>query len=100
MAMNDQGVLDSPKGTVGGSATVREPKSTAAFCLIVDDEKSLRGLIARALRQRMVMTEECGDAPSALRAIKHRTPDLIFLDISLERSDASSSTETGKVSAT
>src|SRR5581483_5724945 len=38
--------------------------------------------------QKMVMTEECGDATEALRAIKHRTPDLIFLDVSLERSDA------------
>jgi EAL domain-containing protein (putative c-di-GMP-specific phosphodiesterase class I) len=85
--MSDQGVLDSPAQAVGGS-TIKEPKSAAAFALIVDDEKSLRSLIARALRQRMVMTEECGDAPSALRAIKHRTPDLIFLDVSLERSDA------------
>jgi EAL domain-containing protein (putative c-di-GMP-specific phosphodiesterase class I)/CheY-like chemotaxis protein len=67
---------------------VPERKSTGAYCLIVDDEKSLRSLIARSLRQRMVMTEECGDAISALRAIKHRTPDLIFLDVSLERSDA------------
>jgi EAL domain-containing protein (putative c-di-GMP-specific phosphodiesterase class I)/CheY-like chemotaxis protein len=86
--MSEQGVIDLPPQAAGGSAAVQQPKSTAAFCLIVDDEKSLRGLIARALRQRMVMTEECGDAASALRAIKHRTPDLIFLDVSLERSDA------------
>jgi EAL domain-containing protein (putative c-di-GMP-specific phosphodiesterase class I) len=69
-------------------ANVRETKTAAAFCLIVDDEKSICSLIARLLRPLMVMTEECGDAASALRAIKHRTPDLIFLDVSLERSDA------------
>jgi EAL domain-containing protein (putative c-di-GMP-specific phosphodiesterase class I) len=70
-------------GTAGSEA-----RSSAAFCLIVDDEKALRTLIARSLRQHLVMTEECSDAPSALRAIKYRTPDLIFLDVSLERSDA------------
>lgn len=87
--MSDQGLsLDSPAVAVNRDVAVQERKSTGAFCLIVDDEKSLRSLIARSLRQRMVMTEECGDAASALRAIKHRTPDLIFLDVSLERSDA------------
>jgi EAL domain-containing protein (putative c-di-GMP-specific phosphodiesterase class I) len=65
-----------------------EAKLSAAFCLIIDDEKSLRSLIARSLRQHRVMTEECADAASALRTIKHRAPDLIFLDVTLERSDA------------
>jgi EAL domain-containing protein (putative c-di-GMP-specific phosphodiesterase class I)/ActR/RegA family two-component response regulator len=77
---------DALTGAAPGSA--REPRRTTAFCLIVDDEKSIRTLIAKSLRQFMVMTEECGDAASALVAIKHRTPDLIFLDVSLERSDA------------
>lgn len=79
------------RGESPGAAT--DPSSggetkSSAFCLIVDDEKSIRTLLARSLRQFMVMTEECGDATSALQAIKHRTPDFIFLDVSLERSDA------------
>src|SRR5258708_8168349 len=77
---------ESP-GAVPNRPSSREAVSSA-FCLIVDDEKSIRTLLARSLRQFMVMTEECGDATSALQAIKHRTPDLIFLDVSLERSDA------------
>src|ERR1700730_16575274 len=85
-------VQSEPRGTAAGASTDLSSKaeagSAAAFCLIVDDEKSIRTLIARTLRPLMVMTEECGDAPSALRAIKTRTPDLIFLDVSLERSDA------------
>src|SRR5438128_2648016 len=80
--MSDQGTaLQEP-----AAASAARPQS--AFCLIVDDEKPLRNLLARTLRQKMVLTEECGDATEALRAIKHRTPDLIFLDVSLERSDA------------
>jgi EAL domain-containing protein (putative c-di-GMP-specific phosphodiesterase class I)/CheY-like chemotaxis protein len=63
-------------------------KSASAFCLIVDDEKGIRNLIARSLRNHLVMTEGCGDAQSALEAMKLRAPDLIFLDVSLERSDA------------
>jgi EAL domain-containing protein (putative c-di-GMP-specific phosphodiesterase class I)/ActR/RegA family two-component response regulator len=77
---------ESP-GTAPNPSSSREAGSSA-FCLIVDDEKSIRTLLARSLRQFMVMTEECGDAASALQAIKHRTPDFIFLDVSLERSDA------------
>src|SRR5882757_3868929 len=69
-------------------SSITESRPRAAFCLIVDDEKSILTLIARSLRQFMVMTEECGDAASALAAIKHRTPDFIFLDVSLERFDA------------
>src|SRR5260370_19557296 len=69
-------------------ADAAEPKPATAFCLIVDDEKAIRSIIARSLRKQMVMTEECGDASSAVAALKRRMPDLIFLDVSLERSDA------------
>lgn len=65
-----------------------QAKGSTSFCLIVDDEKGIRTLIARSLRNYLVMTEECSDAQSALEALRLRTPDLIFLDISLERSDA------------
>ena len=77
---------ESPDAATNPSVS-GETKSSA-FCLIVDDEKSIRTLLARSLRQFMVMTEECGDATSALQAIRHHTPDFIFLDVSLERSDA------------
>ena len=60
-------------------------KPATTFCLIVDDEKGLRNLIARSLRGYMVMTEECGDAHAALEALRLRSYDLIFLDVSLER---------------
>ncbi len=77
---------DPPAGVIAPSADAA--KSTTAFCLIVDDEKGIRSLIARSLRNHHVMTEGCGDAQSALEALKLRTPDLIFLDVTLERSDA------------
>jgi EAL domain-containing protein (putative c-di-GMP-specific phosphodiesterase class I)/ActR/RegA family two-component response regulator len=73
---------------VASTAGIVKSKPSTTFCLIVDDEKAVRSIIARALRKQMVMTEECGDASSALAALKRRVPDLIFLDVSLERSDA------------
>ena len=78
-AQLDAGAIAPPAGA---------GKSATAFCLIVDDEKGIRSLIARSLRNHHVMTEGCGDAQSALEALKLRTPDLIFLDVTLERSDA------------
>jgi EAL domain-containing protein (putative c-di-GMP-specific phosphodiesterase class I)/ActR/RegA family two-component response regulator len=81
-------VQSLPSSPAANPSSITESRPRAAFCLIVDDEKSIRTLIAKSLRQFMVMTEECGDAASALAAIKHRTPDFIFLDVSLERSDA------------
>jgi EAL domain-containing protein (putative c-di-GMP-specific phosphodiesterase class I) len=70
------------------TAGAAESKPSTAFCLIVDDEKAIRSVIARSLRKMMIMTEECGDASSAIATLKRHTPDLIFLDVSLERSDA------------
>lgn len=73
-------------GAIAPLADAKKPAT--ALCLIVDDEKGIRSLISRSLRDHLVMTEGCGDAQSALEAMKLRTPDLIFLDVSLERSDA------------
>jgi EAL domain-containing protein (putative c-di-GMP-specific phosphodiesterase class I)/FixJ family two-component response regulator len=63
-------------------------KSSATFCFIVDDEKGIRSLIARALHDQFVVATEFSNAPATLAALDHRIPDLIFLDVSLARSDA------------
>src|SRR5260370_3327089 len=47
-------------------ADAAESKPSTSFCLIVDDEKAIRSIIARSLRKQMVMTEECGEASSAV----------------------------------
>jgi len=60
-------------------------EAASALCLIVDDDRGVRTMIARLLGEQMVRTEECGDARSALEALKRQTPELIFLDVSLAR---------------
>jgi CheY-like chemotaxis protein len=81
--MSDQSQTDD---LVASAVGVVETRPSNAFCLIVDDEKGIRSVLARSLRKLMIMTEECGDASSAIAVLKRRTPDLIFLDVSLERS--------------
>lgn len=57
--------------------------------LIVDDEPLARQRIALLLEHEadVKIVGECGDGKSALRAIKSKAPDLIFLDIQLPEMD-------------
>jgi EAL domain-containing protein (putative c-di-GMP-specific phosphodiesterase class I) len=64
------------------------PTRASPLCYIVDDERGIRHMIAYAMRERGVMTREFESAPSLLDAVAESAPDVIFLDLSLEGSDA------------
>ena len=53
--------------------------------LVVDDEPIARHAITRLLRQdaEIELVGECGDGVSAVEAIRHQSPDLVFLDIQM-----------------
>jgi two-component system LytT family response regulator len=53
--------------------------------LIVDDEPLARTLIAELLKQfpEFQVVEECSDGKTALKAIKRKSPDLVFLDVQM-----------------
>lgn len=53
--------------------------------LVVDDDLTLRGLVAYALRQEGFLVLEAGDGPSALKAIDDEAPELLVLDVNLPR---------------
>jgi two-component system LytT family response regulator len=57
--------------------------------LIVDDEPLARKRIALLLENEsdIKIVGQCGDGKSAARAIKSKTPDLVFLDIQLPEMD-------------
>lgn len=57
--------------------------------LIVDDEPLARERIASLLENEPDVTiiGECGDGKSAARAIKRKSPDIVFLDIQLPEMD-------------
>ena len=58
------------------------------LCYIVHDERGIRHMIAYAMHEKGVITREFACAPSLLEAVAKSAPDVIFLDLSLEGSDA------------
>ena len=53
--------------------------------LVVDDEPIARHAIVRLLRNDpdIELVGECGDGASAVQAIRHHSPDLVFLDVQM-----------------
>jgi two-component system, LytTR family, response regulator len=63
--------------------------SMSIGALVVDDEPLARRTIARFLQRHtdVEVVGECGDGESAVRAIRERRPDLVFLDIQMPEMD-------------
>lgn len=57
-------------------------------CLIVDDEPGIRAVISRTLGGYGLTADEFADAEDAVTSIANGQPKIIFLDVSLARSDA------------
>jgi DNA-binding response OmpR family regulator len=53
--------------------------------LIVDDDPTLRSLVAYAFRQEGFLVLEAIDGPAALQAIDDEAPELVVLDVNLPR---------------
>lgn len=53
--------------------------------LVVDDDPTLRGLVAYALRQEGFLVLEAADGPAAIRTIDDEAPELVVLDVNLPR---------------
>jgi DNA-binding response OmpR family regulator len=51
--------------------------------VIVEDEVTLRSIIARNLTRRGVLVAEMGTADEAVRAVEAYRPDLLLLDVNL-----------------
>jgi len=81
--MNDEGIAEgiAKEGVV-------QPISPTPICFIVEDEPGIRQIITYSLHDFGIRTKEFEDAPSVLDALVHVAPDLVFLDVSLQGSDA------------
>jgi EAL domain-containing protein (putative c-di-GMP-specific phosphodiesterase class I)/CheY-like chemotaxis protein len=64
------------------------PPPDDRLCFVVDDEPAVRHLISMVLKPMGIQVEEFASAPALMEGLERRRPQLIFLDISLERSDA------------
>jgi EAL domain-containing protein (putative c-di-GMP-specific phosphodiesterase class I) len=58
------------------------------LCFVVDDEPGICQFICATLDDLGVDTASFGNVSQLFEGLKQRSPDLIFLDVSLERSDA------------
>jgi len=58
------------------------------ICFVVDDEPGIQNIVATAVTSLGYRAERFRTAAKALAAVPHLNPDLLFLDISLEGSDA------------
>jgi two-component system nitrogen regulation response regulator NtrX len=63
-------------------------KAAAPFALIIDDEQGVCRTIAVVLDTLGVESASYQTASSAIEALDQRRPDIIFVDMSLEQSDA------------
>ncbi len=64
------------------------PSGRLPLCYIVDDEPAIGRLLATALNHCGATAERFVDVGSMMDGLRRRSPDLIFLDISLGNSDA------------
>ena len=67
--------------------TGRNWRLTGSDVLIVDDEADIRNLVAGILEDEGHSCRTARDSDDAINAIRDREPDLVILDIWLERSD-------------
>jgi DNA-binding NtrC family response regulator len=58
------------------------------FALVIDDQEAVSQFIAKALTGFGVDSKAYGTAKPAIASLDQRRPDIIFLDIALEQSDA------------
>jgi DNA-binding NtrC family response regulator len=65
-----------------------QSRQSARYALIIDDQEEISRLIAAALARVGVESASYPTANPALSSLDQRRPDVIFLDVALEQSDA------------
>jgi DNA-binding NtrC family response regulator len=72
----------------GRAAAVGDAEAAAPFALIIDDQRGVCQTIAIVLDGLGVESASYQTAEAAIDALDQRRPEIIFLDICLEQSDA------------
>lgn len=84
---------DEPAPDAGGP----NPSGRPALCFVVDEEQSIRHFLSLILHGAGLDTEEFLDGPTMRDALTRSTPELIFLNVGLDSSEAVGTvTELGK----
>jgi len=70
------------------AATSADASARVPICYVVDEEGSIRHFLSLILHGAGIDTEEFADGASFRKAVERRSPDLVFLNIGLESSEA------------
>lgn len=76
------------RGSTGDADAGGRAGKTSPLCFIVDEELSIRHFLSLVLQGQGIDTEEFRDYEAFRHALSHRTPDLVFVDVPLESSEA------------
>jgi EAL domain-containing protein (putative c-di-GMP-specific phosphodiesterase class I) len=76
----------APRATPGGAQAVAPART--ATCFVVDADESFRHFLSLVLHGSGIDTEEFADGHAVRAALAKRTPEIVFLNISLESADA------------
>jgi CheY-like chemotaxis protein len=63
-------------------------EARAPLCFVIDGDGSIRHFLSLILHGAGVDTEEFADGHGLIAALEKRSPDLVFLDVPLESSEA------------
>ena len=77
---------EEDRGGVAAIAATAQP--AAPYALIIDDQEEISRVVAAALAKVGVESASYATAKPALSSLDQRRPDVIFLDVALEQSDA------------
>jgi DNA-binding NtrC family response regulator len=77
-----------PRRNVEVATDSRAGKATALFAVVVDDEDAVCQLIAGALADLGIESSSFPTVKPAIASLDQRWPELVFLDIALDQSDA------------
>jgi EAL domain-containing protein (putative c-di-GMP-specific phosphodiesterase class I) len=75
-------------GTSAPAGAATASANSPPLCFIVEDEPGIRQILIYSLHEFGILTNEFESAPAVLEALKVTKPDLFFLDVSLQGSDA------------
>ena len=85
--MNDV-LARNAQSEIAGNAAADGAPARVPVCFVVDEEQSIRHFLSLILHGGGVDTEEFSDGASMRQAIARRNPELIFLNVGLESSEA------------
>jgi EAL domain-containing protein (putative c-di-GMP-specific phosphodiesterase class I)/CheY-like chemotaxis protein len=84
MREDTHGDCPAPAAIVSGS----DERGHMGVCYVLDEDEQICHFLSLILHGKGVRTEEYSDGQSLLQAVDRRSPDLVFLNVSLDSSEA------------